>query len=94
LKHFTLHQLQVFEAIARAGSFTRAAEELCLTQPTVSQQMKQLTSSVGIPLQLHWYVLYPSGKQLSVVARTFLEYLLDDGKRLAAQVDLALSSRE
>jgi len=50
LKHATLHQLQVFEAIARFGSFTRAAEELCLTQPTVSQQMKQLTKAVGLPL--------------------------------------------
>jgi len=50
LKQATLHQFKVFEAIARSGSFTRAAEELCLTQPTVSQQMKQLTLAVGLPL--------------------------------------------
>ena len=50
MKHATLHQLKVFEAIAHFGSFTRAAEELCLTQPTVSQQMKQLTKAVGLPL--------------------------------------------
>ena len=50
LKHATLHQLKVFEAIARSGSFTRAAEELFLTQPTVSQQIKQLTKAVGLPL--------------------------------------------
>ena len=36
----TLHQLNILEAIARHGSFTRAAEELNLTQPTVSQQVK------------------------------------------------------
>ena len=50
LKHATLHQMKVFEAIARSGSFTRAAEELFLTQPTVSQQIKQLTKAVGLPL--------------------------------------------
>ncbi len=46
----TLHQLAVFEAVARHGSFTRAAEELYITQPTVSSQIKQLTQSVGLPL--------------------------------------------
>lgn len=50
MKHATLHQLKVFEAAARHGSFTRAAEELFLTQPTVSMQVKQLTKSVGLPL--------------------------------------------
>ncbi|MEO0406335.1 MAG: LysR substrate-binding domain-containing protein [Cyanobacteria bacterium P01_A01_bin.135] len=48
--HATLHQFKVFEATARHGSFTRAAEELFLTQPTVSMQVKQLTKSVGLPL--------------------------------------------
>lgn len=46
----TLHQLRVFEAVARHNSFTRAAEELFLTQPTVSMQVKQLTKAVGMPL--------------------------------------------
>lgn len=46
----TLHQLKVFETVARNGSFTRAAEELFITQPTVSSQVKQLTTSVGLPL--------------------------------------------
>jgi DNA-binding transcriptional LysR family regulator len=49
-KHVTLRQLQVFEAVARNLSFTRAAEELHLTQPTVSIQIKQLTEIVGLPL--------------------------------------------
>ncbi|HEY9644356.1 MAG TPA: LysR substrate-binding domain-containing protein [Coleofasciculaceae cyanobacterium] len=48
--HATLHQLKVFEATARHGSFTRAAEELFLTQPTVSMQVKQLTKALGLPL--------------------------------------------
>ncbi len=46
----TLHQLKVFEATARHGSFTRAAEELYITQPTVSSQIKQLSKTVGLPL--------------------------------------------
>ncbi|MBF2049585.1 MAG: LysR family transcriptional regulator [Elainella sp. C42_A2020_010] len=48
--HATLHQLKVFEATARHGSFTRAAEELFLTQPTVSMQVKQLTKAIGLSL--------------------------------------------
>ncbi len=50
MKPVTLHQLRVFEAAARHNSFTRAAEELYLTQPTVSIQVKQLTKAVGMPL--------------------------------------------
>jgi DNA-binding transcriptional LysR family regulator len=46
----TLHQLKVFEATARHGSFTKAAEELYITQPTVSSQVKQLTKAIGLPL--------------------------------------------
>jgi DNA-binding transcriptional LysR family regulator len=45
-----LHQLKVFETTARHSSFTRAAEELDITQPTVSSQIKQLTKAVGLPL--------------------------------------------
>jgi DNA-binding transcriptional LysR family regulator len=50
LKHGTLTQLRVFEAVARHGSFTRAAEELYLAQPTVSVQIRKLTETVGLPL--------------------------------------------
>ncbi len=49
-KYTTLRQLQVFEAVARLGSFTRAADELYLAQPTVSMQIKKLTNSIGYPL--------------------------------------------
>ena len=50
LKHGTLPQLSVFEAVARLGSFTRAAEELYMAQPTVSVQIKKLGESIGLPL--------------------------------------------
>ncbi len=50
LRHGTLPQMSVFEAVARLGSFTRAGEELYLAQPTVSVQMKKLSETVGAPL--------------------------------------------
>ena len=50
MRHSTLRQLKVFEAIARLKSFTRAAEELFLTQPSVSMQIKKLTDEIGLPL--------------------------------------------
>ncbi|BCN92516.1 LysR family transcriptional regulator [Thiomicrorhabdus immobilis] len=46
----TLRQLQVFESIARHSSFSRAAEELHLTQPTVSMQVKKLVDLLETPL--------------------------------------------
>ncbi len=67
MRHSTIRQLEVFEAIARLKSFTRAAEELCLTQPTVSMQIKKLTDEVGLPL------FEQIGKKI---------YLTDAGKEL------------
>ena len=49
-RHGTLPQLAVFEAAARLGSFTRAADELHMAQPTVSVQIRKLTETVGLPL--------------------------------------------
>lgn len=50
MKHVTLRQLKVFESVARHLSFSRAAEELHLTQPAVSMQVKQLEEQTGLPL--------------------------------------------
>ncbi|MGC9269871.1 LysR family transcriptional regulator [Acidiphilium sp.] len=50
LRHVTFRQLQIFAAVVRNGSFTRAAEELFLAQPTISIQMKKLSDAVGLPL--------------------------------------------
>jgi len=47
---FSLRQLHIFEAVARHLSYTRAAEELHLTQPAVFAQVKQLEDNVGLPL--------------------------------------------
>ena len=48
--HITLRHLRIFEAVARHGSISRAADELHLTQPAVSMQMKQLEEQIGLPL--------------------------------------------
>lgn len=49
-RHLTLHQLRIFHAVARHGSFARAAEALHLAPPTLSLQVKQLADTVGQPL--------------------------------------------
>lgn len=69
MQNATLHQLRVFAAVASHNSFTRAAEELFLTQPTVSMQVKQLAKTVGMPL------FEQVGKKL---------YLTEAGKELYA----------
>ncbi|WP_456377420.1 LysR family transcriptional regulator [Thiolapillus sp.] len=48
--HLTLQQLKLFESVYRNRSYTRASEELYLTQPAVSIQVKRLEKQVGLPL--------------------------------------------
>ncbi|MEO6919869.1 MAG: LysR family transcriptional regulator [Collimonas sp.] len=50
MKNATLRQLKTFETVARHLSYSRAAEELHLTQPAVSLQVKQLEEHAGLPL--------------------------------------------
>jgi len=50
IRHVTLRQLQIFEAVVRLGGYTRAAEALHLSQPTVSMQVKKLSKTIGYPL--------------------------------------------
>ncbi|GIZ10743.1 LysR family transcriptional regulator [Pseudomonas sp. NCCP-436] len=50
LMRMTLRQLQVFRAVCEHGSYSRAAEEMALTQPAVSLQIRQLEELVGQPL--------------------------------------------
>jgi DNA-binding transcriptional LysR family regulator len=50
MKHATLRQLKVFETVARLSSYSRAAEDLHLTQPAVSTQIRKLEAHAGLPL--------------------------------------------
>lgn len=46
----SLRQLQVFESVARHLNHSRAADELFLSQPAVSMQIKQAEQTIGMPL--------------------------------------------
>ncbi|WP_186047292.1 LysR family transcriptional regulator [Burkholderia gladioli] len=53
MKNITIRQLKTFESVARNLSFSRAAEDLHLTQPAVSMQIKQIEDHAGVPLFNH-----------------------------------------
>ena len=86
--HLTLRQLKVFEAVARLGSYTRAAEELHLTQPAVSMQIKQLEGNTGLPLfeQLGKKIyLTPAGEEMRHSCRVISQQL-DEVDRVMAEM--------
>jgi LysR family transcriptional regulator, low CO2-responsive transcriptional regulator len=76
LRNATLRQLKIFETVARRLSFSRAAEELYLTQPAVSTQVKQLEEHAGLALfeQLGKKIyLTPAGNEMLHYSRAILE---------------------
>ena len=78
--HLTLRQLKVLESVARNLSFSRAAEELHLTQPAVSMQIKQLEGNIGLPLfeQLGKRIyLTDAGRELYGYSRAIAQQLAD-----------------
>jgi DNA-binding transcriptional LysR family regulator len=75
VKHATIRQLNVFVAVASRMSISRAAEDLHLTQPAVSSQIKALEGHAGLPL------FERVGKRLHLTAAGV--ELLDYGKRIA-----------
>ena len=63
----TLGQLKAFEAVARLGSFSRAADELHVTQPAISKKIRLLQEEVGLPLLEHLgkrFYLTDAGREL------------------------------
>lgn len=74
--NYTLNQLQIFLKIAQTQSVTKAAEELHLTQPAVSIQLRNLQLQFDIPLT-------------EVVGRRI--YITDFGKELAAAAENILN---
>ena len=80
MKNFTFRQLMLLEAVARNSSFTRASEELFLTQPAVSTQIKQLEQEVGMPLFEHMgkrIFLTAAGREMYEFSRTIAQQFTD-----------------
>jgi LysR family transcriptional regulator, low CO2-responsive transcriptional regulator len=87
MKNATLRQLKIFEAVARNLSFSRAAEELHLTQPAVSMQVQSLEELAGLPLteQAGKKVrLTAAGEEIARQARRIAEQLREAGEAMAA----------
>lgn len=102
IRHGTLVQLSVFETIVRVGSYTRAAQELHMAQPTVSMHMKKLNESIGLPLleQVGRSIrLTEAGRELHAACLDIFEKILEVENRLgkmrtstAARIRLAVST--
>ncbi len=76
-----LDQLRSFEAVARIGHFTRAAEELYLAQPSLSRQIASLEAEVGTELLRR----APAGVTLTAAG----EVLLPIARRMLADAGAA-----
>jgi len=80
MKNATLRQLRVFAAAARHQSFGKAAEELHLTPPAISMQIRELEEQVGLPLfdrSGRQVALTVTGEYLLVYVRKVLATLKD-----------------
>jgi DNA-binding transcriptional LysR family regulator len=73
---FTIHQLTIFRTVARHLSYTRAAEELYLSQPAVSQQIRTLEQALGV------YLFERSGRGIVLTAAG--QELVEQAERLLA----------
>lgn len=86
-RHGMFPQLMVFEAVARLGSVTRAAEELHLAQPTVSTQLKKLAQALELTLfEQHGrgLVLTSAGRELMEVCTELFGVMRRAEERLDA----------
>src|SRR3954470_14881732 len=80
-----LNALKAFEAAARSESFTRAAEELCVTQGAISQQVKALESTLALKLftrERHRLTLTEAGGEYLEVVRDALDRIALGTERL------------
>jgi len=87
MKNVTFRQLKVFEAVARHLNFSRAAEELHLTQPAVSMQVRQLEDGIGLPLteQVGKKIfLTAAGEEMARHARLIDQQMREAGAAFAA----------
>jgi len=75
----SLKALRSFDAAARHQSFTRAAEELCVTQGAVSHQVKALEAELGVKLfnrERHGLVITSAGRDYLAVVRDAFDRIL------------------
>jgi DNA-binding transcriptional LysR family regulator len=85
----TIRQLEVFLAIAHAQSFSRAAERIHLSQPTLSEHMKELEEELGVPL----FIRHSRSVSLTEAGRVFEDYAtrvvatLAAGRHAIAELD-------
>jgi len=80
-----LNALKAFEAAARHESFTRAAEELCVTQGAVSHQVKALETELGIKLfnrERQRLIITEAGREYLAVIRDALDRIAVGTQRL------------
>lgn len=80
-----LNAVKAFEAAARSENFTRAAQELCVTQAAVSQQVKTLEVTLGIKLfkrERQRLVITEAGREYLVVVRDAFDRLALGTSRL------------
>ncbi|MFY0654872.1 MAG: LysR family transcriptional regulator [Cyclobacteriaceae bacterium] len=89
--HYTLHQLKIFLTVSDCQSITKAAEELHLTQPAISIQLKKLQDQFELPLtELIGRRIYVTdfGKEIAIRSRRILDeadgikYTIDQYKGL------------
>src|SRR5947209_2606944 len=81
----SLNALKAFEAAARHESFTRAAEELCVTQGAVSHQVKALEAELGIKLfnrERQRLVITEGGREYLTVLRDAFDRIAVGTERL------------
>lgn len=76
-----LHQLAYFEAVARQQHFTRAARELNVAQPSVSQQIRKLEAELGVRL------FDRTNRRVEITEAGAA--LLEEGRRVLAQANIA-----
>ena len=87
MKNVTLRQMRIFAVVARELSFTKAAHELHLTQPAVSQQIKLLETEVGLPLLEHVgrkFHITPAGAELLRYCNQSLDLMREAGEAMSA----------
>lgn len=91
MMNLTFRQLKVFESVARLGSYTKAADELYLSQPAVSMQVKLLEEQVTLPVferigkQLY---ITDAGKEVYQYARQIIQQKKDVEETLEQMKDL------